>query len=76
MRVHSGGIAWKRQGGGKVIDVDKADIAGCTWMKVPRTYQLGVMVKEGLCYKFTGFREQVLSNYFVILIFFIENLCF
>ncbi|KMZ57682.1 FACT complex subunit SSRP1 [Zostera marina] len=62
MRVHSGGIAWKRQGGGKVIEVDKADIAGCTWMKVPRTYQLGVMVKDGLCYKFTGFREQDVSS--------------
>lgn len=57
-----------------MIEVDKADIAGCTWMKVPRTYQLGVMVKDGLCYKFTGFREQVLWNFFVVICF-IENLC-
>jgi len=61
LRVHSGGIAWKKQGGGKVVEVDKADILGMTWMKVPRTYQLGVRNKEGLFYKFIGFREQVIS---------------
>ncbi|XP_020250206.1 FACT complex subunit SSRP1 isoform X2 [Asparagus officinalis] len=33
-----------------------------TWTKVPRTYQLGVRNKDGLFYKFTGFREQDVSN--------------
>lgn len=28
-------------------------------MKVPKTNQLGVQIKDGLYYKFTGFREQV-----------------
>lgn len=50
---------WKKQGGGKAIEVDKADIVGVTWMKVPRTNQLGVRIKDGLYYKFTGFRDQV-----------------
>lgn len=50
---------WKKQGGGKAVEVDKADISGLTWMKVPRTNQLGVISKEGLKYKFTGFRDQV-----------------
>lgn len=59
IKIHSGGILWKRQGGGKLIDVDKADIMGVTWMKVPRTNQLGVQIKDGLYYKFTGFRDQV-----------------
>ncbi|XP_020598875.1 FACT complex subunit SSRP1 [Phalaenopsis equestris] len=62
LRVYSGGIAWRKLGGGKVVEVDKADIAGVSWMKVPRAYQFGVRVKDGLSYKFTGFREQDVSN--------------
>jgi len=61
--VHSGGIAWKKQGGGKVVELSKEDIGSVTWMKVPRAYQLGVKSKDGLFYKFIGFREPVkLSN--------------
>lgn len=59
LRVHSGGIVWKKQGGGKAVEVDKAEIAGLTWMKVPRTNQLGILTRDGLKYKFTGFRDQV-----------------
>lgn len=58
-KVHSGGLAWKRQGGGKTIEIDKADVTSVTWMKVPRAYQLGVRIKDGLFYRFIGFREQV-----------------
>lgn len=68
-RVHSGGIAWKKQGGGKNVEVDKSDIVGISWMKVPRSYQLGVRVKDGLFYKFTGFREQDVSS----LTIFVQN---
>lgn len=50
---------WKKQGGGKAIEVERADIVGVTWMKVPRSNQLGVRIKDGLYYKFTGFRDQV-----------------
>ncbi|KAH7532611.1 hypothetical protein FEM48_Zijuj04G0039900 [Ziziphus jujuba var. spinosa] len=67
LKIFSGGILWKKQGGGKAIEVDKADIVGVTWMKVPRTNQLGVRTKDGLYYKFTGFRDQdasSLTNYF------------
>ena len=59
LKIYSGGILWKKQGGGKAIEVDKTDIIGVTWMKVPRTNQLGVRIKDGLFYKFTGFRDQV-----------------
>ncbi|KAJ6814817.1 FACT complex subunit SSRP1 isoform X1 [Iris pallida] len=62
LRVHSGGIAWKKQGGGKVVELNKADIASVAWMKVPRAYQLGVRSKDGLFYKFIGFREQDVST--------------
>ncbi|KAJ4835588.1 FACT complex subunit ssrp1, partial [Turnera subulata] len=67
LKIYSGGILWKKQGGGKAVEVDKADIAGITWMKVPRTNQLGIRLKDGLYYKFTGFRDQdvaSLTNYF------------
>ncbi|MCL7027137.1 hypothetical protein MKW94_014239 [Papaver nudicaule] len=62
LRVHAGGIAWKKQGGGKVVEVNKGDIVGVTWMKIPRTYQLGIRTKEGVFYKFTGFRDQDVSS--------------
>ncbi|KAH1072925.1 hypothetical protein J1N35_025253 [Gossypium stocksii] len=52
------GILWKKQGGSKAVEVDKSDILGVTWMKVPRTNQLGVRIKDGLYYKFAGFRDQ------------------
>ncbi|XP_065879503.1 FACT complex subunit SSRP1-like [Euphorbia lathyris] len=62
LKIHSKGIQWKKQGGGKAVEVDKADIVGVTWMKVPRTNQLGIRIKQGLLYKFTGFRDQDLPN--------------
>ncbi|KAF2316234.1 hypothetical protein GH714_041575 [Hevea brasiliensis] len=62
LKLHSGGILWKKQGGGKAVEVDKADVTKVTWMKVPRTNQLGVRIKDGLYYKFTGFRDQDLAN--------------
>ncbi|KAI9075216.1 hypothetical protein K1719_042825 [Acacia pycnantha] len=71
VRIYSGGISWKRQGGGKAIEVDKADIMGVTWMKVPRSNQLGVRTKDGLSYKFTGFRDQDVAN----LNSFFQNTC-
>ncbi|PIA62533.1 hypothetical protein AQUCO_00200505v1 [Aquilegia coerulea] len=61
LRVHPGGIKWTSKGG-KAVEVDKSDIDGVTWMKVPKTYQLGVRIKDGLLYKFTGFREQDVSS--------------
>ncbi|CAK9154956.1 unnamed protein product [Ilex paraguariensis] len=59
LRVHSGGILWKKLGGGKGMEVGKSDVVSLTWMKVPRTNQLGVRIKDGLYYKFAGFRDQV-----------------
>nr|XP_043623736.1 FACT complex subunit SSRP1-like [Erigeron canadensis] len=67
LKVHSGGVLWKKQGGGKAVEVDRSDILGLTWMKVPRTNQLAVRTKDGLKYKFTGFRDQdviSLTNFF------------
>ncbi|KAH6774499.1 high mobility group [Perilla frutescens var. hirtella] len=62
LKVHSGGIVWKKQGGGKAVEVDKSDLLGLTWMKVPRSNQLGVRTKDGLHYKFTGFRDQDVAS--------------
>ncbi|KAL0332037.1 UNVERIFIED_CONTAM: FACT complex subunit SSRP1 [Sesamum calycinum] len=62
LKVHSGGVIWKKQGGGKAVEVDKSDLLGLTWMKVPRSNQLGVRTKDGLHYKFTGFRDQDVAS--------------
>ncbi|GER35809.1 FACT complex subunit SSRP1, partial [Striga asiatica] len=62
LKVRSGGIVWKKQGGGKAVEVDKSDLMGLTWMKVPRSNQLGVRTKDGLRYKFTGFRDQDVAS--------------
>lgn len=59
MRVHSGAVLWKKLGGGKAVEVDKSNISGLFWMKVQRSNQLGVQSRDGLYYKFTGFRDQV-----------------
>ncbi|KAF3326915.1 FACT complex subunit SSRP1-like protein [Carex littledalei] len=57
-RLNSGGLQWKKQGGGKEIIVNKSEIVSLTWMKVPRAYQLGVRRKDGVFCKFIGFKEQ------------------
>ncbi|KFK33752.1 hypothetical protein AALP_AA5G055500 [Arabis alpina] len=62
LKINSGGIQWKKQGGGKAVEVDKTDIVGVSWMKVPRTNQLGVKTKDGLYYKFIGFRDQDVAS--------------
>ncbi|OQU77564.1 hypothetical protein SORBI_3009G068400 [Sorghum bicolor] len=61
-KLYSGGLAWKKQGGGKIIEVDKGDITSVAWMRIPKSYQLSVGTKEGLCYRFFGFREQDVSS--------------
>ncbi|GJY44603.1 FACT complex subunit SSRP1 [Tanacetum coccineum] len=62
LKVHSRGLAWKKQGGGKAVEVDMSEISRITWMKVPRSNQLGVQIKDGLKYKFVGFRDQDVSS--------------
>ncbi|CAN8266030.1 unnamed protein product [Cochlearia groenlandica] len=62
LRINSGGIQWKKQGGGKAVEVDKSDVVGISWMKVPRTNQLGVKTRDGLYYKFLGFRDQDVAS--------------
>uniref|UniRef100_A0A7N0SZ33 FACT complex subunit SSRP1 n=1 Tax=Kalanchoe fedtschenkoi TaxID=63787 RepID=A0A7N0SZ33_KALFE len=62
IKFSSSGLLWKKSGGGKAVEVDKTDISGFTWMKIPRTNQLSVRTKDGLYYKFTGFRDQEVSS--------------
>ncbi|KAL3833229.1 hypothetical protein ACJIZ3_007965 [Penstemon smallii] len=62
LKVHAGGVVWKKQGGGKAVEVDKSELLALTWMKVPRSNQLGVRTKDGLYYKFTGFRDQDVAS--------------
>ncbi|EOA23621.1 hypothetical protein CARUB_v10016819mg [Capsella rubella] len=63
LKINSGGIQWKKQGGGKAVEVDKSDVVGVSWMKVPKNNnQLGVKTKDGLDYKFIGFRDQDVAS--------------
>lgn len=62
LRIHSGGIVWRKQGGGKVVEVGKQEISGLSWTRIPKGYQLGVKLKAGLNVKFNGFREQDVNN--------------
>ncbi|KAK3015284.1 hypothetical protein RJ639_006922 [Escallonia herrerae] len=64
LRVHSGGILWKKLGGGKAVEVAKANIASLTWMKVPRTHQLGVQTKDGLKDIHHSYDISSLTNFF------------
>lgn len=73
LKISPGGILWKKQGGGKAVEVDRADILGVTWMKVPRTNQLSVLIKGGPWYKFTGFRDQVFLQCPCYLIFIVRS---
>ncbi|KAL9253817.1 FACT complex subunit SSRP1-like protein [Drosera capensis] len=44
IKVHTEGISWKKQGGGKAVEVDRKNISALFWTKVPRTNQLGDVV--------------------------------
>lgn len=62
LKIHPGGFVWKKTGGGKVVDVAKADITSLSWTRLPKGYQLGVKMRAGSNVKFSGFREQVRSS--------------
>jgi structure-specific recognition protein 1 len=49
------------------VEVDRSDIVSVSWTKVTKSNQLGVKTKDGLYYKFVGFRDQdvpSLSSFF------------
>ncbi|MCO5586963.1 hypothetical protein L7F22_040908 [Adiantum nelumboides] len=62
LKINSGGFIWKKTGGGKVVEVSKADVSSLSWTRVPRGYQLGVRLKAGSNVKFNGFKEQDVST--------------
>eukprot|EP00250_Pteridium_aquilinum_P013650 c21482_g1_i1 orf=159-1715(+) len=62
LKIYSGGFLWRKAGGGKVVEVSKADVSSLSWTRVPRGYQLGVRLKAGSNVKFNGFKEQDVST--------------
>ncbi|KAG6545542.1 hypothetical protein Mapa_013144 [Marchantia paleacea] len=62
LKIHPGGFVWKKTGGGKVVDVAKADITSLSWTRLPKGYQLGVKMRAGSNVKFSGFREQDVAS--------------
>lgn len=58
LKVTATGLAWKRSGGGKSVEVAADDIAGLEWSRVSRGYMLSVRrVDGGPSLQFLGFRD-------------------
>eukprot|EP00270_Netrium_digitus_P014912 TRINITY_DN5150_c0_g1_i6.p1 TRINITY_DN5150_c0_g1~~TRINITY_DN5150_c0_g1_i6.p1 ORF type:complete len:701 (+),score=261.43 TRINITY_DN5150_c0_g1_i6:184-2286(+) len=62
LKVHPEGFLWRKTGGGKMVEVAKADVDSLSWTKLPHAYQLAIRLKAGTKVKFNGFREQDVSN--------------
>ncbi|GAQ83368.1 FACT complex subunit [Klebsormidium nitens] len=58
LKLHSGGLTWKKSGGGKEVNVSRNDISSLMWLRVPKGFQLAVKSRAGSKVKFNGFREQ------------------
>uniref|UniRef100_A0A7S0WQ82 FACT complex subunit SSRP1 n=1 Tax=Chlamydomonas leiostraca TaxID=1034604 RepID=A0A7S0WQ82_9CHLO len=58
LRINGSGFAWKRNSGGKAIEIKKDDIENLYWTKATRGCQLGVQVRDGITMNFIGFREK------------------
>ncbi|KAF8070915.1 TPS5 [Scenedesmus sp. PABB004] len=60
LKVSSHGFSWRRQQGGKNVDVKKEDITGLVWTRLGavRGCQLGVRRGEGPTVNFLGFKEK------------------
>lgn len=54
----SKGLFWKKLGGGRSLDISKADLESLTWSKAPKGGQLAVGRKSGPLLQLHGFREK------------------
>ena len=59
LKVHPKGFGWKSRKTGSIISIDKGDVRGIEWLKIPHAYQLKLRSKGGFVHKFNGFRSQV-----------------
>lgn len=59
LRVHPEGFVWRKLGGGKTVELSKADVSTLTWVKLPTGFQLSVRHRTGNKTKFLGFRPDV-----------------
>ena len=64
LKVFSGGILWKKLGGGKAVEADKADIMGVTWMKAQLQGQINLVFgsKTGYTISLPGFETRIISS--------------
>eukprot|EP00854_Cymbomonas_tetramitiformis_P011428 gene11428-13505_t len=61
LKVHAGGVTWKRSGG-KSVDIRRDDVQAVQWSKVAGGFQLIFRENKGGTYKFGGFRDQDLRQ--------------
>eukprot|EP00958_Prasinococcus_capsulatus_P010341 scaffold1007_cov364-Prasinococcus_capsulatus_cf.AAC.4 len=55
IKLHAGGVLWKKGGGSKLVDIPKTDIARIDTVRVPRGVMLSVRHKAGNATQFLGF---------------------
>lgn len=58
MKMNKDGIAWRSKAG-QGVTVVGTEIRSGEWRRVSRLFQLRLVVKGGVSYKFDGFKEQV-----------------
>ncbi|KAK9811520.1 hypothetical protein WJX72_005220 [[Myrmecia] bisecta] len=61
LRISETGLAWRKSGGGKTVEVPSKDIQSLLWTKVARGCQLSVRRQSGQTINFIGFRDKDLE---------------
>lgn len=61
--MHPDGFVWRKLGGGKTVELSKADVTTLAWVKLPTGFQLTVRHKTGNKTKFLGFRSDVSAKH-------------
>lgn len=61
LKVNKSGLVWKKDGGGRTVEVPAGEITGFQWVILPKTCMLLTKRKEASALSFIGLREVDLS---------------
>ena len=61
-------MVFKSQKTGKVEQITAADIETANWLRVARGFGLKLILKDGLHFRFDGFREPVCIDLYLLLL--------
>ncbi|KAK9825879.1 hypothetical protein WJX81_000254 [Elliptochloris bilobata] len=62
LKITPSGLTWRRDGGGKTVEVPQSDIQGLYWSKTAQGCQLSVQRNQERLVQLTGFREKDLAS--------------